>query len=276
MLDPEDLDTLFDLLKRTSKNWRDIGRHLGFLLTELDQITTTTGLSQNDHYLQHLLDLWLNRAPPLHQFPFTEDLAKALREVKSYRIAYDLEKSEDFMADRRLCAKKGTAPFTPPLLTVITTCTPSTTITTLTITPHLSHPSPHTYPTHHPTPIPPITPHLSHPSPHTYPTHHPTPIPPITPHLSHPSPHTYPTHHPTPIPPITPHLSHPSPHTYPTHHPTPIPPITPHLSHPSPHTYPTHHPTPIPPITPHLSHPSPHTYPTHHPTPITPRLSSFV
>lgn len=107
LLDPEDLDNLFALLRRASKHWKDIGRHLGFTISELDKITTKTGVSQIDHYFQELLDMWLDRAPPEQQFPFTEDLVRALREVKSHRMAYDLENSKDFMADKRLHAKEG-------------------------------------------------------------------------------------------------------------------------------------------------------------------------
>ena len=107
LLEPEDLDKLFDLLRLASKHWRNIGRQLRFTLQELDRITTKTGLSQDEHYFQELLDLWLNRAPPLHQFPFAEDLARALREVKSHRLAFKLESSKDLMADKRLYAKEG-------------------------------------------------------------------------------------------------------------------------------------------------------------------------
>lgn len=62
LLDPEDLDNLFALLRRASKHWKDIGRHLGFTISELDKITTKTGVSQIDHYFQELLDMWLDRA----------------------------------------------------------------------------------------------------------------------------------------------------------------------------------------------------------------------
>ncbi|KAL5505493.1 hypothetical protein EMCRGX_G006936, partial [Ephydatia muelleri] len=77
MLDPEDVDSLFGIVKGAKAKWRDIGHELGFTLKEMDEIVQKKGISQDQDYFQELLDLWLNWAPPQRPFPCTEDLLDA-------------------------------------------------------------------------------------------------------------------------------------------------------------------------------------------------------
>ncbi|KAL5505349.1 hypothetical protein EMCRGX_G006764 [Ephydatia muelleri] len=81
--------------------WKDIGRQLKMGHTETSSIVTTPGLTQTKDYFQELLHRWLKRAPPIHPFPTTEDLADALRGAGSENIAYKLAKHNDFMSAAR-------------------------------------------------------------------------------------------------------------------------------------------------------------------------------
>ncbi|KAL5499713.1 hypothetical protein EMCRGX_G011172 [Ephydatia muelleri] len=101
-LEESDLDDLFEFVKSGSSKWRDIGRSLKFTHAELSAIIPQNGLTEQQHYFEELLHSWLQRAPPCNYFPYTEDLIKALRDVKLHKLAYDLEKKTDnFMrADR--------------------------------------------------------------------------------------------------------------------------------------------------------------------------------
>ncbi|KAL5505499.1 hypothetical protein EMCRGX_G006944 [Ephydatia muelleri] len=102
MLDPEDVDSLFGIVKGAKAKWRDIGRELGFTLKEMDEIVQKKGISQDQDYFQELLDLWLNWAPPQRPFPCTEDLLDALRRIGQHRLALKLEGIEDFMGKKEL------------------------------------------------------------------------------------------------------------------------------------------------------------------------------
>ena len=106
VLDPEDVDPLFEVVKSAKSKWRDIGRELGFTLKEMDNIVQKKGISQDQDYFQELLDLWLNWAPPERPFPFTEDLLEALRRIGQHRLALKLADNEDFMGKKEL-TKRG-------------------------------------------------------------------------------------------------------------------------------------------------------------------------
>ena len=48
-------------------------------------------------YLEEMLEQWLNWAPPLRSFAYTEDLVEALRAAKLEKLAHTLENNERFM-----------------------------------------------------------------------------------------------------------------------------------------------------------------------------------
>ena len=102
MLDPEDVDSLFGIVKGAKAKWRDIGHELGFTLKEMDEIVQKKGISQDQDYFQELLDLWLNWAPPQRPFPCTEDLLDALRRIQQHRLALKLENTESIMIMKKL------------------------------------------------------------------------------------------------------------------------------------------------------------------------------
>ena len=106
LLDPEDVDALFEVVKSAKAKWRDIGRELGFTLREMDDIVAKKGISQDQDYFQELLDLWLNWAPPEKSFPCTEDLLEALRHIGQHRLAMKLEQRDDFMGKKGLIKRK--------------------------------------------------------------------------------------------------------------------------------------------------------------------------
>ena len=105
MLDPEDVDSLFGIVKGAKAKWRDIGRELGFTLKEMDEIVQKKGISQDQDYFQELLDLWLNWAPPEKPFPCTEDLLDALRHIGQHRLALKLENTESIMGMKTLVTR---------------------------------------------------------------------------------------------------------------------------------------------------------------------------
>ena len=105
ILDPEDVDSLFGIVKGAKAKWRDIGRELGFTLKEMDEIVQKKGISQDKDYFQELLDLWLNWAPPQIPFPCTEDLLDALRHIGQHRLALKLESSEIIMGMKKLVTR---------------------------------------------------------------------------------------------------------------------------------------------------------------------------
>ena len=108
LLDPEDVDALFGIVKSAKAKWRDIGRELGFTLKEMDNIGAQKGISQDQDYFQELLDLWLNWAPPEKSFPCTEDLLEALRRIGQHRLAMKLAQCDDFM--RKELIKRSKCP----------------------------------------------------------------------------------------------------------------------------------------------------------------------
>ena len=101
-LTPNDLEAIFDFVEGAHLHWKDIGRQLKMGHTETSSIVTTPGLTQTKDYFQELLHRWLKRAPPIHPFPTTEDLADALRGAGSENIAYKLAKHNDFMSAARI------------------------------------------------------------------------------------------------------------------------------------------------------------------------------
>ena len=105
MLNPEDVDSLFDIVKGAKAKWRDIGRELGFTLKEMDEIVQKKGISHDQDYFQELLDLWLNWAPPQRPFPCTEDLLDALRHIGQHRLALTLENTEIIMGMKTLVTR---------------------------------------------------------------------------------------------------------------------------------------------------------------------------
>ncbi|KAL5505482.1 hypothetical protein EMCRGX_G006919 [Ephydatia muelleri] len=105
MLNPEDVDSLFGIVKGAKAKWRDIGRELGFTLKEMDEIVQKKGISQDQDYFQELLDLWLNWAPPQRPFPCTEDLLDALRRIGQHRLALTLENTEIIMGMKTLVTR---------------------------------------------------------------------------------------------------------------------------------------------------------------------------
>ena len=108
LLDPEDVDALFEIVKGAKAKWRDIGRELGFTVKEIDNIVAKKGISQDQDYFQELLDLWLNWAPPEKSFPCTEDLLEALRHIGQHRLALKLEKCDDLMGKELIKRSKCT------------------------------------------------------------------------------------------------------------------------------------------------------------------------
>ena len=105
LLDPEDVDSLFGIVKGAKAKWRDIGRELGFTLKEMGEIVQKKGISQDQDYFQELLDLWLNWAPPQRPFPCTEDLVDALRHIGQHRLARTLENTEIIMGMKKLVTR---------------------------------------------------------------------------------------------------------------------------------------------------------------------------
>ena len=105
MLNPEDVDSLFGIVKGAKAKWRDIGRELGFTLKEMDEIVQKKGISQDQDYFQELLDLWLNWAPPQRPFPCTEDLLDALRRIGQHRLALTLENTDIIMGMKTLVTR---------------------------------------------------------------------------------------------------------------------------------------------------------------------------
>ena len=114
LLDPEDVDALFEVVKSAKAKWKDIGRKLGFTVKEMDNIVAKKGISQDQDYFQELLDLWLNWAPPEKSFPCTEDLLEALRHIGQHRLALKLEKCDDFMGKKELIKRKYLCLLTSP------------------------------------------------------------------------------------------------------------------------------------------------------------------
>ena len=84
-------------MRSAAPQWRDIGRHLGFKLTELNDMIPKNNTPVD--YLEEMLEQWLNWAPPYRSYAYTEDLAEALREAKLEKLAHTLENDERFMKE---------------------------------------------------------------------------------------------------------------------------------------------------------------------------------
>ena len=95
LLDPEDSSDLLAAVRSAASQWRDIGRHLGFKLTELNDMIPKNNAPVD--YLEEMLEQWLNWAPPLRSYAYTEDLVEALRAAKLEKLAHTLENDERFM-----------------------------------------------------------------------------------------------------------------------------------------------------------------------------------
>ena len=89
-LSEEDHRWLFQMIKKVSARWRDVGKALEFSYDQLEAIAYERSLRTDERYMQELLSRWLKRAPPNHPLPCVEDLATALRSVGEERTAYDL------------------------------------------------------------------------------------------------------------------------------------------------------------------------------------------
>lgn len=100
VLNPEDVDSLFKILKSANTKWKGIGRELGFAYEERNNIVPK-GTSHDEDYFEELLSIWLKWAPPLKPFPCTENLIKALRETKELNLALTLESNDNFMGKKR-------------------------------------------------------------------------------------------------------------------------------------------------------------------------------
>ena len=91
-LDPDDLAFLMNHLQPMASCWKAFGLQLGLSSGELKNIEATSTLipSGPPTFLQEVLTIWLNRAPP---FPTLTKLCDALRShaVDQSRIALELE-----------------------------------------------------------------------------------------------------------------------------------------------------------------------------------------
>ena len=95
LLDPEDGLDLLATIKSAASQWREIGCHLGFKDKELNNMIPKNNTPVD--YLEEMLEQWLNWAPPLRSFAYTEDLVEALRAAKLEKLAHTLEIDERFM-----------------------------------------------------------------------------------------------------------------------------------------------------------------------------------
>ena len=93
-LDEGYLQALLELTSSAACKWREIGLHLGFINSKLDEIANTPeNISGGPSAcFRDLLSRWLNWAPPNHIFPSVEALESALRspDVEKERAAFDL------------------------------------------------------------------------------------------------------------------------------------------------------------------------------------------
>lgn len=98
-----DLDALGSFISSAHLRWRDIGRSLGFKHTELSGIVPKQGLTTQNDYFMEMLSCYLKWAPPGKQYPATEDIIKALRDVGEHNLALKLQEDvANFMANKRL------------------------------------------------------------------------------------------------------------------------------------------------------------------------------
>ena len=63
-------------------------------------------------YLEEMLEQWLNWAPPLKSYTYTEDLVEALRAAKLEKLAHALENNERFMKKENYKQIERTTPST--------------------------------------------------------------------------------------------------------------------------------------------------------------------
>ena len=96
-----DDDHLDKLLCKTEDKaapyWKEIGKKLGFKITDLDRIPRELALHSERDYYASMIRKWMNWAPPNHKFPTLEALVKAMRDTEIdelIRPAYDLENSK--------------------------------------------------------------------------------------------------------------------------------------------------------------------------------------
>ena len=89
LLNIEDLNHLYDLVKEASSNWYNIGLKLLFNAGELDAIQSIPPLivQGTEGYLRELLRRWLKRAS---QLPYLQDLAKAVYSAGNERLGAEL------------------------------------------------------------------------------------------------------------------------------------------------------------------------------------------
>jgi len=89
LLNIEDLDRLYDLVKEDSSKWYNIGLKLSFKVGELEAIQSMPVLiiQGTEGYLMELLCRWLKRTSPP---PYLQDLAKAIHNAGNERLGTEL------------------------------------------------------------------------------------------------------------------------------------------------------------------------------------------
>ena len=95
LLDPEDGSDLLAAVRSAASQWRDIGRHLGIKLPELNDMIFMKNKPVD--YLEEMMEQWLNFTMPLRSYTYTEDLVEALRAAKLEKLAQTLEDNERFI-----------------------------------------------------------------------------------------------------------------------------------------------------------------------------------
>ena len=94
VLREHDLTPLLGFVGRAAAMWKRIGVALKFSKNVLDDIAATSGNSSPIDCFTDLLSRWLRWAPPNHDLPTLETLAKALRDgtVGEEKMASELIK----------------------------------------------------------------------------------------------------------------------------------------------------------------------------------------
>ena len=98
VLDTDDFRIIRRLLRPAASNWKGIGIELRFSMAELDEIEADVRGVQ-DRFAR-MLSKWLNRAPPHHDRPTIEDLARALRREDQGNLAHSLPRKFNKKAKR--------------------------------------------------------------------------------------------------------------------------------------------------------------------------------
>ena len=95
---PEVLRELVRLLDQNHVTviWRNLAQELGFNYHEIDELFAST-FGGHKVCLEKMLEIWLNWAPPNHEFATIQSLLKALRSraVAKERLAYKMENDNE-------------------------------------------------------------------------------------------------------------------------------------------------------------------------------------